>query len=106
MGQPHPGITRVVIMLTVAVCSLFLLLTFAVLWGALRSTRNLGDAETGLLLVLGTGIIGLVGSGLGAYFGIEDADNASSHVEEPYDEEPVGEPIEEPIDEDADTEES
>jgi hypothetical protein len=70
--EPHPGVTRVVIMLTSAVCILFLLLTFAVLWGALNSTRNLGDAETGLLLVLGTGVIGLVSAGLGSYFGIDD----------------------------------
>jgi hypothetical protein len=63
---------RVVIMLTGAICVLFLLVSVAVLMGALGANRQLSDGEAGLLLVLGTGMIGLVSAGLGAYFGIEE----------------------------------
>lgn len=72
MNQPHPGIVRVVIMLVSGVSLLFVLTSFAVLLGALGTVYQLGDGETSLLLVLGTGLISLVSAGLGAYFGIEN----------------------------------
>ena len=80
--RPHPGIVRVVLMLVSAVAALFVLTSIAVLMGALGANRELGDGEAGLLLVLGTGIIGLVSAGLGAYFGIEDQGNPPTKQEE------------------------
>lgn len=87
--RPHPGIVRTLICLTVAVVALFLAAAFAAVLAALRGQAGMGESESGLLLVLGTGLVSLCAAGLAAYFGLDsDVTPALPDVEDTADDEP------------------
>lgn len=77
------GVVRAMVMLVSAVAVLFVGTAFAVLWGALFGRQSLSDSQANILLVLGTGVLGLVGTGLGAYFGIQDQEQEQEQEQGP-----------------------